>query len=95
MARDMIDAGADAVIGSHPHVLQEFDRGKPIAYSIGNFLFPDYVKGLDMGFEPFIIKDNQIVKQDKAYEKRQLNYLESLSFGVNVDGHSIRQAVRV
>jgi poly-gamma-glutamate synthesis protein (capsule biosynthesis protein) len=38
MARTAIDAGADAVIGHHPHVLQpiEFYRGKPICYSIGN-----------------------------------------------------------
>jgi len=36
-----IDAGADLVIGSHPHVLQGFERykGKWIAYSLGNFVF--------------------------------------------------------
>jgi hypothetical protein len=35
----MIDAGADAVVGHGPHVLRgiEFYRGKPIAYSLGNF----------------------------------------------------------
>ena len=38
MARAAIDAGADAVVGHHPHVLQpiEFYRGKPVCYSIGN-----------------------------------------------------------
>lgn len=43
LARRLIDAGADAVIGSHPHVTQtiEWYRGKPIIYSLGNFLF-DY-----------------------------------------------------
>jgi poly-gamma-glutamate synthesis protein (capsule biosynthesis protein) len=46
-SKAMIDAGADAIVSSHPHVLQGFEiyKGKPIAYSIGNFLFPDYVKG--------------------------------------------------
>lgn len=36
-----IDAGADLVIGSHPHVLQgvEYYQGKPIFYSLGNFIF--------------------------------------------------------
>lgn len=36
-----IDAGACAVIGNHPHVLQgmEIYRGCPIAYSLGNFWF--------------------------------------------------------
>jgi hypothetical protein len=39
-ARAVIDAGADGVIGHGPHVLRgiEFYRGKPIAYSLGNFL---------------------------------------------------------
>jgi len=37
-----IDAGADLVLGSHPHVLQglEVYREKLIAYSLGNFIFP-------------------------------------------------------
>jgi hypothetical protein len=39
-ARAVVDAGADAVVGHGPHVLRgiEFYRGKPIAYSLGNFL---------------------------------------------------------
>jgi poly-gamma-glutamate synthesis protein (capsule biosynthesis protein) len=39
--RAMIDAGADAVIGHHPHVPQgiEYRDGRPIVYSLGNFLF--------------------------------------------------------
>lgn len=41
MARQYIDAGADLVVGSHPHVLQgiEYYKGKPIIYSLGNFIF--------------------------------------------------------
>lgn len=40
-ARQYIDAGADIVIGCHPHVMQglEFYKGKPIAYSLGNYWF--------------------------------------------------------
>lgn len=36
-----VDAGADFVIGHHPHLLQpvEVYKDKPILYSIGNFLF--------------------------------------------------------
>jgi hypothetical protein len=39
-ARAIIDAGADAVVGHGPHVLRgiEFYRGRPIVYSLGNFL---------------------------------------------------------
>jgi len=41
LGRALIDAGADAVIGHHPHVLHgvEVYRGRPIYYSLGNFLF--------------------------------------------------------
>ncbi|WP_424766776.1 CapA family protein [Paenibacillus sp. sgz302251] len=44
--RQYIDAGADLVIGSHPHVLQGFEmyKGKWIAYSLGNFIFTSYPK---------------------------------------------------
>lgn len=40
-AHDLVDAGAAAVVGAHPHVVQpaEFYRGRPIIYSLGNFLF--------------------------------------------------------
>lgn len=41
IARAAIEAGADAVVGHHPHVVQQlaFYRGKPIFYSLGNFVF--------------------------------------------------------
>jgi poly-gamma-glutamate synthesis protein (capsule biosynthesis protein) len=43
-ARAFIDSGADLVIGSHPHVVQEKEehRGKMIYYSLGNFVFDQY-----------------------------------------------------
>jgi poly-gamma-glutamate synthesis protein (capsule biosynthesis protein) len=41
MAHLAVDAGADFVVGAHPHVIQpsETYRGKPIVYSLGNFVF--------------------------------------------------------
>ena len=43
LARSLIDAGADVVIGGHPHVTQEIEhyRGKPIIYSVGNFVMKE------------------------------------------------------
>ena len=43
LARTMIDAGADAVMGGHPHVTQDIEhyRGKPIIYSVGNFVMKE------------------------------------------------------
>ncbi|MCI8366903.1 MAG: CapA family protein [Eggerthellaceae bacterium] len=50
LARSAIDAGADLVMGSHPHVIQGWEtyKGRYIVYSLGNFCFggnhnpPDY-----------------------------------------------------
>lgn len=41
LAHATIDQGADLVVGHHPHVLQgaEIYKGKPIIYSLGNFIF--------------------------------------------------------
>lgn len=41
LARQYVDAGADLVIGAHPHVLQgiQYYEGKPVVYSLGNFVF--------------------------------------------------------
>ena len=41
LAKAVIDAGADIIIGHHPHVVQSFDTYKDglIFYSLGNFIF--------------------------------------------------------
>ena len=43
--RAAIDAGADAAIAHHPHVLHGFElyQDKLIAYSLGNFLFDQFI----------------------------------------------------
>ncbi len=43
-AHALIDAGADMIIGAHPHVVEpvEIYNGKFIAYSLGNFIFDQY-----------------------------------------------------
>ncbi len=42
-ARRFADAGADLVLGHHPHVLQplEIINGMPVLYSLGDFIFSD------------------------------------------------------
>ena len=41
LARQLLDAGADAIIGHHPHVLQPvvFTGEKLVAFSLGNFIW--------------------------------------------------------
>lgn len=43
-AHEFIDAGADVVIGAHPHVIGDVEEynGKKIFYSLGNFVFDQY-----------------------------------------------------
>jgi len=45
LARDLIDAGASVIAGHHPHVVQGIERvGRGlVAYSLGNFIFDDFV----------------------------------------------------
>ncbi|MFA6514340.1 MAG: AmmeMemoRadiSam system protein B [Patescibacteria group bacterium] len=44
IGRALINSGADVIIGHHPHVSQgmEIYQGKPIFYSLGNFIFDQY-----------------------------------------------------
>ena len=44
LAHLFVEAGADTVIGMHPHVIQddELYQGKHIYYSLGNFIFDQY-----------------------------------------------------
>jgi hypothetical protein len=59
LARWLIDHGADAIAGSHPHCVQPFDayRGRPIIYSLGNLVFdgaptlPSWNRGQLLAFD--------------------------------------------
>jgi poly-gamma-glutamate synthesis protein (capsule biosynthesis protein) len=51
LAHQMIDAGADLVVGTHPHVVQPVEQynGRWIAYSLGNFIFDQKSPGTRRG----------------------------------------------
>ena len=88
LAHAYIDAGADAIIGGHPHVLQGFEyyKGKPIIYSLGNFWFNSKeretglleinVDTADMGvtvrFLPCLQRDCRTVLVTKAERKQEM-----------------------
>nr|WP_232713310.1 CapA family protein [Bacillus xiapuensis] len=101
--KELKELGVDLIVGSHPHWLQGFEyyEGMPVAYSLGNFLFPPYVKGrtaetglltatfkgdkVQLSFDPYMI-DNGIIVPAKGNQRKQLlDYLESISFGVTID----------
>jgi poly-gamma-glutamate synthesis protein (capsule biosynthesis protein) len=83
LAHRLIDNGVTAVIGAHPHVIQEMElyEGKPIFYSLGNFIFDQYFstdtqQGLSVG----MILENGAAKTVYAFplqgEKSQVELME-------------------
>jgi poly-gamma-glutamate synthesis protein (capsule biosynthesis protein) len=50
LAKKLIELGADAIIGHHPHVVQEIAiiDGVAVFYSLGNFIFDQYFSGTVM-----------------------------------------------
>lgn len=99
LAKRYIDAGADLVIGSHPHVLQgiEYYKGKPIFYSLGNFVFGSSIPktmlvqaefsgdSLDLKLIPGNSSGGYTRTLTDAGAKTQFyQYLEGISFGVSL-----------
>lgn len=68
LARFAIDNGADAVIGSHPHVIQSMEdyKGKLIAYSMGNFCFGGNSNPTDK--RTFILQLKANIEDDKLVD---------------------------
>lgn len=63
LAHFTIDQGADLVVGHHPHVLQgaEIYKGRPIVYSLGNFIFGGKsVSDYDTAVLKVALKDKQM-----------------------------------
>ena len=100
IGKQCIDAGADLVIGSHPHVLQgiEYYNGKPIVYSLGNYVFGSSIPRtvlLNVQWEGENTSLSVIPATSGAGYTREIteegarqevfSYLESISFGAQVD----------
>ena len=99
LGQKYIDAGADMVIGSHPHVLQgiEYYKGKPIFYSLGNFVFGSSIpktmlvqaaftgESLSLQLIPGTSSGGYTRMLTDTESKTQFyQYLEGISFGVSV-----------
>lgn len=65
-AQDAIDAGADLIIGHHPHVTQPVEQYKNgwIAYSLGNFIFDqDFTEQTMQGLILKVIVEDKKIKE--------------------------------
>jgi len=92
LGRAIIDAGADLIIGSHPHVVQNIEiyNDKLIFYSLGNFIFDQYFsketqQGLIVGLEIYpeekvynIYPFESILSQPQLMEDSE-EFLENLA----------------
>lgn len=101
LARKYIDAGADVVVGCHPHVMQgfEFYKDKPIAYSLGNYWFNASRRetGLlkitvnpDKSFTTQLIpamSENTYtyMLEDEADREKYFDFIKEISFGIEID----------
>lgn len=99
-APEIVDAGADLIVGDHPHCLQkiEYIKGVPVFYSLGNFWFNS--KTLDTGllkvtynaddglvcqFLPAIQHDCRTDMVSGEEKQRILKYLQCISPNVTID----------
>ncbi|WP_407432191.1 CapA family protein [Methanobrevibacter sp.] len=75
ISHELIDYGADVVVGAHPHVPQgiEMYHGKPICYSLGNFMF-------DLGTESTL--NDYMVRIDLVNDTGKLTV-----YPVNINGY--------
>ena len=72
LAHEFINAGADLIIGAHPHVIQSVEeyQGKKIYYSLGNFVFDQYFSEAVRQGLAVIVKINNQTKQLDFEEKK-------------------------
>lgn len=103
LAKQYIDAGADLVVGSHPHVLQgiEYYNGKPIIYSLGNFMFYSNISQTAL-LKATINEQNEVKlqlipgKAENAFTypleetediQKFYQYMTDISFGIGFDSN--------
>ena len=72
LGRAAVDAGADLVIGHHPHRLQPYEiyKGKVILYSLGNFCFGGHRSPSDMDsaiYRQTFTFENGVLLEDTEY----------------------------
>lgn len=99
-APEVVAAGADLIIGAHPHCLQRISvvQGVPVMYSLGNFWFNS--KTVDTGMIKVTLNQNglqsyqfipckqtgsQTMLLQGEEKKRVIGYMQGLSGGVHID----------
>ncbi len=99
-AKDITAAGADLVIGAHPHVLQKIDyvNDVPVVYSLGNYIFNsktmdtcmmvatiDWEKNVSLQMIPAIQSDCKVMEAFDAEKRRIIGNMAAMSPGIHID----------
>lgn len=99
-APELVEAGADLIIGAHPHILQKTDviKGVPVVFSLGNFWFNS--RTIDTGmvtatiskdglqslrFIPCLQSNCRTILLDGAEKERVLGEMRRMSPNVQID----------
>lgn len=87
LAHTAIDNGADIIIGHHPHVIQDIEKykGKPIVYSLGNFIFDQHFSKETMRGMLFSItyKNKDLIKTESKIITLNKLYQPEGIFSIN------------
>jgi len=105
-AAKLVEAGADLIVGAHPHCLQEISYidDVPVAYSLGNFWFNSKTRdsgilkvGLDedgvkwVQFVPAVQSGCRTKSVEAEEQERILAYMRTLSADVYIDAEGYVQ----
>ena len=100
LAKQCMDAGADLVVGAHTHCLEgiEYIDGKPVFYSLGNFIFGQNIDRsaavkvtvtedgtVSYALIPVYASDGQTKQMDANAAPGLFSYMESISDNASVD----------
>lgn len=101
-AKDIAQAGANLIIGTHPHILQKIDYvgGVPVVFSTGNFIFNSKTQdscmiiatlhsngSTNLQFVPAIQSGCKVNEATGAERTRILNSMAAMSPGITIDGN--------
>ena len=100
LAKQCMDAGADLIVGAHTHCLEgiQFMDGKPVFYSLGNFIFGQSIDrsaavkvtvtadgAVSYALIPVYASDGQTKQMDDNAAQSLFTYMESISDNASVD----------
>ena len=101
-AKEIAEAGANLIIGAHPHILQKIDyvSGVPVIYSMGNYIFNSKTidtcmiittlhkdGAVNLQFVPAIQSGCRVTEATGSEYTRILNEMAAMSGGINLDGN--------